>query len=162
MKTGQTMLAALALAAMPVMAFPEESIDGLAAYYLEDYEQALKILRPLAEDGEAEAQDLLGRMYERGHGVTQDGQRALELYRLAADQGYPAAQVNLGWLFALGEGVTQDLIVAHMWWNVASANGAEHARKSRDLLALSMNPDQIAEAQLRARRCIATDYKDCN
>ena len=34
-----------------------------------------------------------------------------------------------------------------MWWNVASANGSETARKNRDFVADNMTDDQIAEAQ---------------
>jgi TPR repeat protein len=46
--------------------------DGVAAYQLGDYETAMQLLRPLAEQGNAEAQFTIGQMYENGQGVPQD------------------------------------------------------------------------------------------
>jgi uncharacterized protein len=46
--------------------------EGLAAWKRGDYATALREFRPLAEQGFAEAQHSLGRMYYKGHGVTQD------------------------------------------------------------------------------------------
>ena len=40
--------------------------EGLAAYERGDYEMALRELRPLAEQGDAAAQFLIGSMYEIG------------------------------------------------------------------------------------------------
>ena len=60
---------------------------GLQAYKKGDYSTALKELRPLAEHGDAQAQGVLGRMYDFGHGVPQDYKEAVKWYRLAADQG---------------------------------------------------------------------------
>ena len=46
--------------------------DALAAYNKGNYTQALKIIRPLATQGDAQAQNNLGLMYENGQGVTLD------------------------------------------------------------------------------------------
>ena len=43
--------------------------EGLAAYTRSDYATALKEMRPLAEQGDAQAQLLLVTMYDRGQGV---------------------------------------------------------------------------------------------
>jgi TPR repeat protein len=51
--------------------------EGVVAYYLGNYTQALKELAPLAEQGDAMAQSLLGEMYYKGRGVSQDHQQAL-------------------------------------------------------------------------------------
>ena len=45
---------------------------GLKAAQSGDFATALKEWRPLAEQGDAEAQEWLGLMYDRGKGVTQD------------------------------------------------------------------------------------------
>jgi len=47
--------------------------------------------------------------------------------------------------------VTQDYVQAHIWYNIAAALGLKIGRKSRDLLAKTMSPEQIAEAQKLAR-----------
>ena len=75
-----------------------ESADlqkGLAAWNSGDYATALRELKPLAEQGDAYAQNNLGSMYESGHGVPQDNKTAVKWYRLAAEQGDADAQKEL-------------------------------------------------------------------
>ena len=45
---------------------------GMEAYKAGDYATALKEWKPLAEQGDAAAQNALGYMYNNGFGVTQD------------------------------------------------------------------------------------------
>ena len=59
--------------------------DGIEAHHKGHYYQALELLRPIAEEGNAIAQGLLGGMYGQGKGVTQDYQQAVKWYRLAAE-----------------------------------------------------------------------------
>ena len=49
-----------------------------------------------------------------------------------------------------GQGVPQDYVQAHMWFNLAAAQGDPSAAKQRDLLALKMTPSQIEKAQALA------------
>jgi len=56
-------------------------------------------------------------------------------YRLAAEQGYAKAQSGLGFMYSLGQGVPQDYLQAHMWANLAAAQGDKSAGEVRDLLA---------------------------
>ena len=51
----------------PVLAGQLEDAD--AAYDKEDYATALRLLRPLAAQGDAGAQFMLGGMYDNGRGV---------------------------------------------------------------------------------------------
>jgi TPR repeat protein len=55
--------------ALPARVLAADYQAGLEAFQRDDYATALKELRPLAEQGNAEAQDLLGRMYSAGFGV---------------------------------------------------------------------------------------------
>jgi TPR repeat protein len=73
-----------------------------------DYATALRLWRPLANQGVARAQYFLGVMYDRGQGVPQDYAEALKWYRLAADQGVVSAQTTLGIMYRTGRGVPQD------------------------------------------------------
>ena len=54
-------------------------------------------------------------------------------------------------MYANGHGVPQDYVTAHMWLNLAGAQGREAYRETRDALAELMTPEQRAEAQRRAR-----------
>ena len=80
----------------------------MAAYESKDYATALKLWRPLAEQGDAQAQYNLGIMYDNGQGVPQDDAEAVKWYRKAAEQGIAKAQYNLGVMYANGRGVPQD------------------------------------------------------
>jgi len=105
---------------------------GVDAYNQGDYATALKEWRPLAEQGDVDAQFNLGVMYDMGHGVPpQDYGEAVRWYRLAAEQGYASAQVNLGVLYGDGLGVLQDHVQAHMWANLAAAQN--HLQSSSEL-----------------------------
>ncbi len=126
-------------------------MTGMEAYDKGDYATALKEWRPLAEQGDANAQFNLGSMYEYGDGVPQDDTEAVRWYRLAAAQGYAYAQSLMGQMYDLGLGVPQDDVQAHMWLSLAAAQGNEPARKLRDILAEGMTPAQLAEAQRLAR-----------
>ena len=62
------------------------------------------------------------------------------------------AQLNLGDMYEKGQGVPQDYVLAHMWLNLAAAQGIEIAGEIRNLLAKNMTPAQIAKAQRLARQ----------
>jgi len=121
--------------------------DGVAAYVRGDYEAALKELRPLASQGNTEAQFLVGLMYNNGQGVPQDYGAAARWYRLAAEQGIDDAQFTLGVMYQDGLGVLQDYVQAHMWYNLAAARNQEDATELRDSLAEQMTPAQILTLQ---------------
>ncbi len=119
-------------------------------------QETLDELRTQAEQGVAEAQFGFGFVYLEGLvGVLQNDGEAGRWFRLAADQGYAPAQYNLGSMYANGQGVPQDYVEAHMWFNLAAAWSSGEDRvvyvRNRDLAAERMTPEQIAEAQRRAR-----------
>lgn len=122
-----------------------------AAYRRGDYETVLRISRPLAEEGKPDAQFMLGFLYAEGRGVPKDAAEAVKWYRRSAETGAAYAQHNLALMYAKGEGVPRDLVEAYMWCELASAQGGPDVIKSRDLLATILTPEQVAEAQRRAR-----------
>ncbi len=124
---------------------------GLDAYERGDYGTALKEFRPLAEQGDALAQFLLGRMYDLAQGVPQDYQEAMKWYRLAAEQGFALAQSNLGGMYISSHGVPRNSIQGYMWASLAAVQGNEKAVKGLELLEKSMTLDELAEAQRLAR-----------
>ncbi len=89
--------------------------EGVAAYNRGDYATALREWRPLAEQGNAGAQNNLGVMYDMGQGVSQDDAEAVKWYRKAAEQGDAKAQNNLGNMYDKGKGVPQDYAEAVGW-----------------------------------------------
>jgi TPR repeat protein len=156
-----TMALAALLAFGGQLAWAQDFQKGLDAYNAGDFETALQEWRPLAEQGDAFAQDNLGLMYRMGKGVPQDDAEAAKWYRLAAEQGNAKAQRNLGGMFRNGEGVIQDNFYAHMWFNIAASLGHETAKEGRKLAASKMTAEDISKAQQLARECVAKDYRGC-
>lgn len=93
--------------------------EGRAALSAGNYAVALAELKPLADKGNAEAQELLGRMYDLGLGVDQDRTAAVELFRLSAEQGNVPAQVGLCQAYREGRGVPEDQDKAALWGEIA-------------------------------------------
>jgi uncharacterized protein len=104
--------------------------DATAAYQRGDYATALRLIRPLAEQGNASAQSNLGAMYANGLGVAQDYAQAVVWYRKAADQGNALAQFNLGVMYTNGRGVPQDYAQAGVWYRKAADQGYALAQAS--------------------------------
>jgi uncharacterized protein len=112
--------------------------EGLAAYQRGDGKVALIHLRPLAKQGEAEAQYYLGRLYfYKELGVRQDYRTSAQWFRRAAEQGYAAARYKLGGMYFAGRGVPQDDRLAVKWWRLAAEQG--HAESQNNLGALFAN-----------------------
>ncbi len=65
--------------------------DGVKAYTKADYSTAVRLLKPLAEKGDADARYLMAGMYAKGLGVSEDKVHAYLLYDEAAKKGDPEA-----------------------------------------------------------------------
>ena len=78
---------ASALALSVVRPAVADFADAIEAYDQGDYATTFAESRPLAEAGDADAQYMLGFLYERGEGVARDRTRAYAWYSLAARQG---------------------------------------------------------------------------
>lgn len=104
--------------------------EGVDAYREGNYPVALKELKPLAEQGNALAQNVLGFMYANGHGVTQDDREAVSWYHKAADQGDADAQTFLGAMYSKGQGVPQDYKAAADWYRKAADQGISDAQSN--------------------------------
>ena len=122
---------------IPVLLFslllgvPSYSADfnkGLTAAQSGDFATALKEWKPLAEEGNAVAQNNLGLMYQNGWGVPQDDKEAVYWYKLAVEQGYAIAQYNLGLMYEKGKGVPQDDKEAVRLYRLAAEQGYADAQ----------------------------------
>ena len=69
--------------------------DGMAAYNRGDYVPAIRLFRPLAEQGNPKAQSVLGAMYRKGQGVARNSAHAFMWFSLAARRGDAKAKAEL-------------------------------------------------------------------
>jgi TPR repeat protein len=132
-RTFKAAIAALVLAAGfagPVAAGPFE--DGTAAARRGDYDTAMRLIRPLAEQGDRAAQTFLGHLFTIV--LPPDYAAAANWYGKAAEQGDAVAQERLGFQYANGLGVTQDLAAAASWYRKAADQGYASAQASLGLM----------------------------
>src|SRR5262245_14411179 len=97
--------------------------EASSAYERGDYAAALRLYKPLAEQGDARAQFRLGTMYADNRGVARDYATAATWYRKAAEQGHLQAQYNLGVFYDRGQGVQPNRAEAATWYRKAADQG---------------------------------------
>jgi uncharacterized protein len=102
--------------------------DGTAAARRGDYENAMRLLRPLADQGDSSAQTFLAHLYWVV--IPPDYAAAASWYRKAAEHGDAFAQDRLGFQYANGLGVTQDYAAAASWYRKAADQGQADAQVS--------------------------------
>jgi TPR repeat protein len=133
--------------------------QGKSAYEAGDYAVALKIIRPLAEQDDLEAQYLLARMHEKGEGVTKDMVEAAKWYRRAAERGHAAAEYRMavGYTFGLGD-LPKDEAEALRWLRRSACHGHKKAMKmlggayERGKLGLAPDPELARYWRDRAKQ----------
>lgn len=99
--------------AVPTVSAPMDLEAGKLAYDQGNYATALKELKPLAEQGNAEAHALLGMMYNLGRGVPLDIGQAEKWYKAAADQGNAEGECHLGAMYLIRD-TPQGLKLLHL------------------------------------------------
>ncbi len=151
------------MAAMLFLLWPQPEVDlGVLGSRLDlgmTTEEAVSHYREAAEQGDAEAQTMLGAIYFYGTKVPKDDAEAAIWYRKAAEQGNPMAQARLGAMYDKGQGVPQDHLEAYAWANIAasqgSARGKEEAAQLRDSIARNLTADDLSKAQRRAKEYVS-------
>ncbi len=121
-------LAAFLLA--PAILLAADLQKGLDAYNEADYATSLAECQPLADEGNAEAQFCVGRLYANGFGVPMDDVLALKWYGLAAASGHAEAQFCLAVMHANGWGVPMNDVAAVNYYRLAAEQGFVQAQKS--------------------------------
>ncbi len=111
----------------------------------QNYKTAVKWFRLAAEQGNADAQNNLGLMYNSGkrqflksdggksnqtqdEGIPQNYKIAVKWFRLAAEQGHVRAQLTLGVMYENGQGVPRDYKTAAEWYTLAVEQGLVDAQ----------------------------------
>jgi uncharacterized protein len=79
----------------PLIAFASNYSDGMNAMKNDNYEEAVKLFRVAAENGEKFSQHCLGLMLYKGLGVKQNYTEAFKWVNLAAKQEYSQAKLDL-------------------------------------------------------------------
>jgi len=98
--------------------------EDVVAYQRGDFDMAMKELLPLAKQGDAMAQFMVGSMHHTGQGVPQDYAETVRWLRLAAEKGDGAGQAGLGNIY----GELQAYTEARKWFRLAAEQGNSFAQ----------------------------------
>lgn len=101
---------------------------GKAAFNRRDYKTAVKLWKPLADQGHADAQNYIGIMHEWGQVLKKDKKEAIKWYRKAAAQGNASGQFNLGFCYDGGIGVRKNHKMSLQWFRKAADQGDAEAQ----------------------------------
>jgi TPR repeat protein len=108
------------------------SEDAAAAYKRGDHAEAFRLWHAQAEQGDYDAQAMVGFLYHDGEGVAKDLVRAHMWFEISRSNS-PADEQS---------------------WHDAS--------EALDLTAKDMTAEQIAEAREMAQKCQSQKYKNCD
>lgn len=118
----------------------ETVAKGVSAYEAGKHAEALQILTPLANQGDPEAQRVIGEMYYTGNGVRKDAATGFHWIKRAADAGEKIAQYNLGYIAENGgiEALPKDAAIT--WYTKSAMQGYVPAQvRLGDLYAAGNN-----------------------
>ena len=133
------------LAGMAVGMVNDPGVDaGGEAFLRGDYQTAFKLEKPLADRGDAGAENEIGMLYEHGWGVTKNYAEAFEWYSKAAAQGNKDAQDCVAAMYAHGAGVKQSYVKAYFWYSISRDSDL-----LRDEAAKQLTPEQITDVDKR-------------
>ena len=97
--------------------------QGKAAYESKDWFNAIRYLRPLAEQGDDRAMVLLGNMYMDGKGVGKNYETAFTLYKQALTHNNDDAMLAVGTMYAEGLSVKKNFTTAFDWYTKSAEYG---------------------------------------
>ncbi|KAI8360864.1 hypothetical protein EDC96DRAFT_512807 [Choanephora cucurbitarum] len=131
---------------------------GLNYYKANEYENAFIFLSLAAEHEHRIAQYVLGVMYGKGKGVTQDFAKAVAWYRKSALNGHPKAHYNLGVCYRDGIGVPKDWSKALYWFTLAAENGDVDSQYSTAIIYYKGDPQDHKMAYLWFKAAAENDH----
>lgn len=113
------------------------------SYDRADYRTALNVWLPRAKEGDSEAQNYVGEIFEKGLGIKADYLSAAAWYKKAAEQKNSRAQINLGFLYEKGLGVEKDVSQALNLYRMASGLGDDSLQFSSTIIASAETEQQV-------------------
>jgi TPR repeat protein len=108
------------------LVFAAPDIESVKRWYEHaDYAAAFKEAKPLAQQGNSDAQLFLGKMYLKGEGVAKDPDEATKWFRQAANQGNAESQFFLGAAYLLPH---KDIEQGLKWMRLSAEQGNQDAQ----------------------------------
>lgn len=125
--------------------------EAYGAYQRGYFLTALALALPRAEQGDRNAQTLIGEIYSKGLGVPEDANTAASWYQLGSEAGDPLATFELAMMYQEGRGVEKDRKLAASLFEKAAGAGNAMARYNLGLLHIEGTyaaPNMVKAAEL--------------
>ena len=97
--------------------------SGIAAFETKNFAHAIKLLSPIADEGNVEAMYRMAIMLQNGLGCQTSTEKAFSYMKDAAHKGYPLAQHAYGFMFFEGECTEKDIDKSIEWFTKAADQG---------------------------------------
>ena len=120
---------------------PAQNLMGDLVKVGGDSPGAVDWYKKAAEQGDARAQNNLGRCYATGDGVTADDKIAVQWLTKAAEKGHAKGMNNLAVMYSQGRGVLRDQTIAKMWRLKAAEAGDPAAQHNVAYFCILDNKD---------------------
>lgn len=122
--------------------------EGIVAFNTSDYQGALRYLKDPAENGNVNAQYLLGLIYLNG---LTDGRRnsymAEKWLGMAAQAGHTAAQVQLAFLYQDSSAPIYNPLAAYRWFDILIAERPQYREMLDSLHWSLLNQGKLTQAE---------------
>jgi TPR repeat protein len=123
----RTLLSTFTVFCVCVLSAAADFETGKRAYAQGEYATAIKEFSALAQQGNADAQVYLGKMYMKGQGVAKDPSQAMNWYKTAAEQGNAVGQFFLGSMYLMNAQL-RDTAQALKWLQLSASQGMPDAQ----------------------------------
>ena len=97
--------------------------SGIAAFETKNFAHAIKLLSPIADEGNVEALYRMAIMLQNGLGCIASTEKAFAYMGDAAGKGYPLAQHAYCFMFFEGECTEKDIDKSIQWFTRAAEQG---------------------------------------
>jgi TPR repeat protein len=110
------------------------------------FEQAHSLFKKLSSEGDRDAQNNLGAMFQHGHGVSVDLRKASYWYLKSAQKGNSVAEHNIGIAYFYGQGVTRNKEEGLAWIFMSILSGLAQSEPFAKRMKEQMSQQQITKA----------------
>ena len=134
---------------------------GLKEFNKGNYELALDIWEPLANEGVSNAQYNVGLMHHNGLGTKQDFKQAYKWLLKSSEQGNLNSIRLISTMYALGNGIDKSFVRSYMWAKIGADNNDQNSKVLLDGLLKEMSSSEIDKANKLVRECNNKEFKGC-
>jgi TPR repeat protein len=127
---------------------PSHFQEARSALERGDTATAIRLMKPLADQGDQNAQAMMGAAHERLKPPDLPG--SVRWFRLAAHQGHSTAQYYVGLFCETGtRGVPRDRVEAYKWLTLSVRRGNIYAPRDLSRIEKQMTADELTEGKKR-------------